>query len=96
MIKPHGLLVPVSSRVATFTHLAYQRGSLPRAFRVLRPSDVILGGAWRLDAFSAYRFRTQLPGATVDTITGILEVRCPQWIRTELSHDVLNPARVPL
>ena len=20
----------------------------------------------------------------------------PQWIRTELSHDVLNPARVPL
>jgi len=35
VIKPHGRLVPVSSRIAALTHLAYQRGSLPRAFRDL-------------------------------------------------------------
>ena len=69
--------------VTMFTHLAYQRGRLPRAFRVLRPSDVILGGAWRLDAFSAYRFRSQLPGATLDRITGILEERCSRSSRTK-------------
>ncbi len=74
--------------------------------------DVILGWASRLDAFSGYPCRTwptsHAPGGT----TGALEVRPSRSSRTgdssphvstrarrigtELSHDVLNPARVPL
>ena len=45
--------------------------------------DLILGGAWRLDAFSAYLFRTWLPGDTVDTITGTPSVRHSRSSRTK-------------
>ena len=72
----------------------------------------LFGGAWRLDAFSAYPFGAWLPGRA-----DRLDNRCTRglpllvlsyWgalpstilrlrrIRTELSHDVLNPARVTL
>ncbi len=74
--------------------------------------DGLSGGAWRLDAFSAYPFGAWLPGRA-----DRLDNRCTRgapppvlsyWgalpsavlrlrrIRTELSHDVLNPARVTL
>ena len=72
----------------------------------------ISGQASRLDAFSVYPFRTQLPGRALGRTTGTPLVRPlrssrtrssppssffrPRWIGTELSHDVLNPAHVPL
>ncbi len=72
---------------------------------------LILRGASRLDAFSVYPFQTWLlrhavgrqqihqwsvhPGPLVlgQLLSNILR---PRRIGTELSHDVLNPARVPL
>jgi len=74
--------------------------------------DLILGRASRLDAFSGYPFPTWLPcdapGGTTGppavgplrssrTGSGSPQVSMrPRRIQTELSHDVLNPAHVPL
>jgi hypothetical protein len=71
-----------------------------------------LGGASRLDAFSGYPFRTWLPSTcrwrdnwyTRGSSTSVLSywkqipsnIQRPWQIGTELSHDVLNPAHVPL
>ena len=73
---------------------------------------MISGGAWRLDAFSAYPVAAWLPGGARRPDNRNTSGRPPlvlsYWgaipsillrlrrIRTELSHDVLNPARVPL
>ncbi len=72
----------------------------------------ILGSVSRLDAFSASPVRTWLPGDAPGGTAYTPAVRpprssrtrggsphpsgCPRRIETELSHDVLNPARVPL
>ena len=72
----------------------------------------ILESASRLDAVSAYHGRTTAtrrcpwrdnrstggPSAPVLSYWGRPPSRLlrPRWIETELSHDVLNPARVPL
>ncbi len=72
----------------------------------------ILRTASRLDAFSASPVRTWLPGYAPGGTAHAPAVRpprssrtkggashpsrCPRRIETELSHDVLNPARVPL
>jgi len=74
--------------------------------------NLILGWASCLDAFSAYPFRTQLPsvcpwrdnwytgGPSIPVFSywGRLPSSFlrPRRIWTELSHDVLNPAHVPL
>src|SRR3954468_10388783 len=76
------------------------------------PGDLVLRFASRLDAFSGYRIRTLLPSDATGVTTGTQAVRPtrssrtkvrssqvssrPQQIGTKLSHDVLNPARVPL
>jgi hypothetical protein len=73
---------------------------------------LVLGRDSRLDAFSGSPDRTWLPSAAGCPTTGPPAVRPPRssrtrgsppqspkrpWrIETELSHDVLNPARVPL
>ena len=73
---------------------------------------LILRRASRLDAFSGSPFHTSLPSHAVGTTTGTQVVcpsrssrtkdspsQCstrPRQIGTELSRDVLNPARVPL
>ena len=73
---------------------------------------LVLGRDSRLDAFSGSPVRTWLPSAAAPATTGTPAVRPPRssrtrgsppqhpirpWrIETELSHDVLNPARVPL
>src|SRR5918911_4481995 len=73
---------------------------------------VILGGASRLDAVSASPCRAWLPGDAPGGTTRAPAARPPRSsrtgggapqtsnrprrIETELSHDVLNPARVPL
>src|SRR4028118_2232052 len=73
---------------------------------------LVLGRDSRLDAFSGSPVRTWLPSGAASATTGTPAVRPPRssrtrgsppqhplrpWrIETELSHDVLNPARVPL
>jgi hypothetical protein len=82
------------------------------SYLVKRVRRLILGRASHLDAVSGYPCRTWLPSDAVDTTTGTPAVRParssrtrasppqpstrPRRIETELSHDVLNPARVPL
>jgi hypothetical protein len=74
--------------------------------------NLVLEGASRLDAFSGYPFQTWLPCYATGVTTGVPEVcpswssrtkdsfpqvsKHPQRMKSELSHDVLNPARVPL
>ena len=76
-----------------------------------RKGELISGTASRLDAFSGYPRRTRLPGDAVGRqpvhrrsvhpgplvlgAASSIPLR-PRRIGTELSHDVLNPARVPL
>src|SRR5437870_8415028 len=73
---------------------------------------VILGRASRLDAVSASPVRAWLPGTALGRTTRTPAARPPRSsrtrggaphastrprrIETDLSHDVLNPARVPL
>jgi len=74
--------------------------------------DLIWRGASRLDAFSGSPVHTSLPSDAPGGTTGTpavcpsrssrtkdspsqISIR-PRQIGTELSHDVLNPARVPL
>jgi hypothetical protein len=77
-----------------------------------REGYLFLRWAWRLDAFSAYPCRTQLPsvclwrdnwctgGSSVPVLSYweqlLSNILRPHQIGTELSHDVLNPAHVPL
>ena len=53
---------PSAERVAALAPGACPPGGLPGAFRGLRLGPRVSGGAWRLDAFSAYPFATWLPG----------------------------------
>ena len=82
------------------------------SYQVNPVGDLILGPVSRLDAFSVYPVRTWLSSRATGATTGTPAVRPPRssrtrgsppqhpirpWrIETELSHDVLNPARVPL
>ena len=47
------------------------------------PGNLILGGAWHLDAFSAYLFRTWLRSAAPDGTTATPEVRHSRSSRTK-------------
>ena len=83
-----------------------------RPYAVDPRGSLVLGEASRLDAFSAYPGRTWLPGVshgrenryTLGPSTAVFSYwrqrpsnfLRPRRIETELSHDVLNPARVPL
>ena len=94
--------------VRSIDPVVYRVPSTPReAF-----GNVVVEGVSRLDAFSGYPVRTWLTSGALGRTTGVLEVRPSrssrtrdssprvslraQRIGTELSHDVLNPARVPL
>ena len=90
----------------------YQTGSLPDTLLAFAMGYLILRPASRLDAFSGYPIRTWLPGVcswrnnrftsgpSIPVLSYYGQIRSntlrPQWIGTELSHDVLNPAHVPL
>ena len=90
----------------------YQTGSLPDTLLTYVMGYLISRPASRLDAFSGYPIRTWLPGLcswrnnryTSGSSIPVLSyygqilsnILRPQWIGTELSHDVLNPAHVPL
>ena len=52
MVKPHGLLVPVGTRIAALAPPAYQPGSLPGAFRgIASPAMTCLGAGFPLRCF---------------------------------------------
>ncbi len=71
-----------AERLAALARPPCQAGVLPAAFRDLRPGRLISGGAWRLDAFSAYPFATWLPGGADGSTTGTPEVARPRSSRT--------------
>ena len=91
---------------------AYRPGHLPGALPHSRVGRLVLGRDSRLDAFSGSPVRAWLPGGAAVATTGPPAARPPRSsrtrgsppqppkrprrIETELSHDVLNPARVPL
>ena len=107
-VKPNGRLVPVSSarRRASTPGLSTSWSTTDLQ------GILILWSASRLDAFSGYPFQTWLPGDASGKTTGTPGVcpsrssrtrdrstsrfLRPRQIGTKLSHDVLNPARVPL
>jgi hypothetical protein len=82
------------------------------SYALEEPRRLILRRASHLDAVSGYPCRTWLPSDACCQTTGTPAVRParssrtrassaqpskrPRRIETELSHDVLNPARVPL
>jgi hypothetical protein len=82
------------------------------SYALKEPRRLILRRASHLDAVSGYPCRTWLPSDACCQTTGTPAVRParssrtrassaqpskrPRRIETELSHDVLNPARVPL
>ena len=66
--------------------------SLRGAFRDLRPGNLILGGASRLDAFSGYPFRTWLPSDATGVTTGSPEVRPTRSSRTKVSFPQISYA----
>ena len=83
MVKPHDLLVPVSSAPLLRFHtrpinLVVYEGSLGAC----GPGYLVLRPASRLDAFSGYPFRTWLPGYATGVTTGTPEVRPPRSSRT--------------
>ena len=69
-------------------YLVFSKGS--SRFRVGR---LILRGASRLDAFSAYPFRTWLPGRAIGMTTGAPVVRPARSSRTEASPSQTSCAR---
>ena len=71
-----------AERLAALAHPPCQAGGLPAAFRALRPGRFISGGAWRLDAFSAYPFAAWLPGGAHGWTTGTPEAARPRSSRT--------------
>src|SRR5437867_2241406 len=93
MVKPHGQLVLLSTRLTALTHGAYQRGGLPRPFRGVSPwGELILRWVSRLDAFSGYPVRTWLPGSAIGMTTGTPEVRPSRSSRTKDRSSQLSNA----
>ena len=87
--ETYGQLVRVGFAVAGFAPPAYPRGSLPRPLN----GDLISEGASRLDAFSAYHFRTWLPGGAAGATTGTPEVRPSRSSRTKDGAPQISHAR---
>jgi hypothetical protein len=110
-LRPRPLGRLGSSRLPA-VHLPPINPVICRGSYLVRVGMLVLGRDSRLDAFSGSPVRTWLPSAAAPATTGAPAVRPPRssrtrgsppqhpirpWrIETELSHDVLNPARVPL
>ena len=62
------------------------------SYPVIPVGDLILGWASHLDAFSAYPFRTWLPGGALGRTTGALAVRPTRSSRTEVSSPQISCA----
>jgi hypothetical protein len=110
-LRPRPLGRLGSSRLPA-VHLPPINPVICRGSYLVRVGMLVLGRDSRLDAFSGSPVRTWLPSDAAPATTGTPAVRPPRssrtrgsppqhpirpWrIETELSHDVLNPARVPL
>ena len=91
-VKPHGLLVPVSSAHRCASTPGLSPRSLRGAFSALRQGHLVLRPASRLYAFSGYPFRTWLPGYAIGMTTGTPEVRPPRSSRTMGSYSQVSCA----
>ena len=81
-INSLGTLVVFSSmRHRTYTYTLSTRSSFG-ILTSLRLGNLILEPAWRLDAFSAYPIRAQLPDSAADATIGSLEARHSRSSRT--------------
>ena len=92
MVKPHGLLVLVSSTPCSASTPSLSPRSLRGAFSALRQGHLISRPASRLYAFSGYLFRTWLPGYADGSTTGTPEVRPPRSSRTMGSSSQVSCA----
>ena len=92
-IKPHGQLVPVSSRPHSPSTPGLSTGwSIPTLQGGYPPGHLISRRASRLDAFSGYRFRTWLPGDATGVTTGTPAVRPLRSSRTRSSPCQMSSA----
>jgi hypothetical protein len=91
-VKPHGLLVPVSSTPRSASTPGLSPCSLQGAFSALRQGHLVLRPASRLYAFSGYLFRTWLPGYALGRTTGTPEVRPSRSSRTMDSSSQVSYA----
>ena len=87
--KVFGQLVSLDFDVTAFTSVTYQRRNLRRSLY----GKLILKLASRLDAFSAYPFRTRLPCGAAGATTGTPEVRPTRSSRTRVSSSQFSDAR---
>ena len=71
-----------AATIARRTLPAHRPGRLPGAFIACANGNLVLEGASRLDAFSAYPVPTWLPGDALSRTTGTPEVGPPQSSRT--------------
>lgn len=71
-----------AATIARRTLPAHRPGRLPGAFVACATGNLVLEGASRLDAFSAYPFPTWLPGDAPSGTAGTPEVGPPQSSRT--------------
>ncbi len=71
-----------AATIARRTLPAHRPGRLPGAFVARATGNLVLEGASRLDAFSAYPFPTWLPGDAPSGTAGTPEVGPPQSSRT--------------
>jgi len=83
MVKPNGLLVPVSSTHYCASTSGLSTRSSTWALITLRLGDLILRQVSRLYAFSAYPNRTSLPSYASGETTGTQEVRPSRSSRTK-------------
>ena len=83
MVKPNGLLVPVSSTHYCASTSGLSTKSSTWALLTLRLGDLILRQVSRLYAFSAYPNRTSLPSYASGETTGTQEVRPLRSSRTK-------------
>ena len=93
MVKSHGQLVLVSStHYCAFTPSLSTSSSPTDLQESCDSRDLILGQASRLDAFSGYLFRTQLPGNATGVTTGTPEVRSLRSSRTRSNSPQISNA----
>ena len=82
VVKPLGCWDRSAAAVARRALPAHRPGRLPGAFAANAAGNLVLEGASRLDAFSAYPVPTWLPGGAPSGTAGTPEVGPPQSSRT--------------
>ena len=101
MVKPSAYQYCQAKCVAALTHAAYQPCSLQGALLAYAMGYLILESASRLDAFSVYPIRTQLPSCTIGMITGapedverLLEYKMYKYASFELKDRQVDAGKV--